>query len=160
MEKPEVGAPKYLAMKMKTKWLQKLNWYCEVCHEHCQDESEFKYHTLSESHQRRIVKKTSTLKRSADETLKYEYKRYKADVAEKLAVEPRYPRTSTPVPTTSATDNECDPYYLYFAECLQGYPRNFKVYGGSNILGDILCGNLVHKNIRPAPVIIDFELVP
>lgn len=55
MGKAEVGTPKYLANKMKTKGLQKLRWYCQMCQKQCRDENGFKCHTQSESHQRQLL---------------------------------------------------------------------------------------------------------
>jgi len=50
-----VGTPKYLANKMKSKGLQKLRWYCQMCQKQCRDENGFKCHTMSESHQRQLL---------------------------------------------------------------------------------------------------------
>jgi len=55
MGKAEVGTPKYLANKMKSKGLQKLRWYCQMCQKQCRDENGFKCHTMSESHQRQLL---------------------------------------------------------------------------------------------------------
>lgn len=55
MGKAEVGTPKYLANKMKSKGLQKLRWYCQMCEKQCRDENGFKCHTTSESHQRQLL---------------------------------------------------------------------------------------------------------
>lgn len=52
MPKAEVGSTKHLANKMKSKGLQRLRWYCQVCSKQCRDENGFKCHTLSESHVR------------------------------------------------------------------------------------------------------------
>ncbi|CAB4067514.1 KIN [Lepeophtheirus salmonis] len=54
-KKAEVGTPKYLANKMKSKGLQKLRWYCQMCQKQCRDENGFKCHTMSESHQRQLL---------------------------------------------------------------------------------------------------------
>ena len=48
MGKNEVGGPKWLANKMKSKGLQKLRWYCQMCQKQCRDENGFKCHTMSE----------------------------------------------------------------------------------------------------------------
>ena len=45
-----VGTPKYAANKMKSKGLQHLRWYCQVCEKQCQDENGVKCHAASESH--------------------------------------------------------------------------------------------------------------
>ena len=48
MPKNDVGGPKWLANKMKSKGLQKLRWYCQMCEKQCRDENGFKCHTMSE----------------------------------------------------------------------------------------------------------------
>lgn len=50
-----VGTPKYLANKMKSKGLQRLRWYCQVCEKQCRDENGFKCHAASESHLRQML---------------------------------------------------------------------------------------------------------
>lgn len=55
MVKAEVGTPKYIANKMKSKGLQKLKWYCQICEKQCRDENGFKCHTQGESHLRRML---------------------------------------------------------------------------------------------------------
>ncbi len=50
MGRAEVGTPKYIANKMKSKGLQRLRWYCQVCSKQCRDENGFKCHTQSPSH--------------------------------------------------------------------------------------------------------------
>jgi len=55
MGKNEVGGPKWLANKMKSKGLQKLRWYCQMCAKQCRDENGFKCHTMSEAHQRQLL---------------------------------------------------------------------------------------------------------
>ncbi|KAK0462057.1 domain of Kin17 curved DNA-binding protein-domain-containing protein [Desarmillaria tabescens] len=47
--------PKYLANKMKSKGLQRLRWYCQVCEKQCRDENGFKCHAASESHLRQML---------------------------------------------------------------------------------------------------------
>ncbi|CAB3387852.1 Hypothetical predicted protein [Cloeon dipterum] len=54
-KKAEKGTPKWLANKMKSKGLQKLRWYCQMCQKQCRDENGFKCHTMSESHQRNLI---------------------------------------------------------------------------------------------------------
>jgi len=54
-KKAEAGTPKWLANKMKSKGLQKLRWYCQMCEKQCRDENGFKCHTMSESHQRQLL---------------------------------------------------------------------------------------------------------
>ncbi|KAI0057784.1 hypothetical protein BV25DRAFT_1830698 [Artomyces pyxidatus] len=55
MPRAEVGTPKYLANKMKSKGLQRLRWYCQVCEKQCRDENGFKMHASSESHLRQML---------------------------------------------------------------------------------------------------------
>jgi len=55
MPKAEAGTPKWLANKMKSKGLQKLRWYCQMCQKQCRDENGFKCHISSESHQRQLL---------------------------------------------------------------------------------------------------------
>jgi DNA/RNA-binding protein KIN17 len=50
-----VGTPKYVANKMKSKGLQRLRWYCQVCEKQCRDENGFKCHAASESHLRQML---------------------------------------------------------------------------------------------------------
>ncbi|KAI0040817.1 hypothetical protein FA95DRAFT_1457178, partial [Auriscalpium vulgare] len=50
-----VGTPKYIANKMKSKGLQRLRWYCQVCEKQCRDENGFKMHVASESHLRQML---------------------------------------------------------------------------------------------------------
>ena len=49
-----VGTPKYLAKKVKSKGLQRLRWYCQVCQKQCRDNG-FKCHTQSEAHLRQML---------------------------------------------------------------------------------------------------------
>ncbi len=55
MPKAEKGSSKWLANKMKSKGLQKLRWYCQMCQKQCRDQNGFKCHTQSESHQRQLL---------------------------------------------------------------------------------------------------------
>ena len=55
MGKAEVGTPKWISNNIKSKGLQKLRWYCQMCEKQCRDESGFKCHTSSESHQRQLL---------------------------------------------------------------------------------------------------------
>ncbi|KAL2358035.1 domain of Kin17 curved DNA-binding protein-domain-containing protein [Cryomyces antarcticus] len=52
MPKAEVGSTKYLNNKLKSKGLQRLRWYCQVCERQMRDENGFKQHTMSEGHVR------------------------------------------------------------------------------------------------------------
>lgn len=55
MPKAEVGSTKYLNNKLKSKGLQRLRWYCQVCERQMRDENGFKMHTQSESHYRQML---------------------------------------------------------------------------------------------------------
>ncbi|CAL1712196.1 unnamed protein product [Somion occarium] len=55
MPRAEVGTPKYIANKMKSKGLQRLRWFCQVCEKQCRDENGFKCHAQSESHLRQML---------------------------------------------------------------------------------------------------------
>ncbi|KAI5123141.1 hypothetical protein M0805_000844 [Coniferiporia weirii] len=55
MPRAEVGTAKYLANAMKSKGLQRLRWYCQVCQKQCRDENGFKCHAQSESHLRQML---------------------------------------------------------------------------------------------------------
>ncbi|RWR81626.1 DNA/RNA-binding protein KIN17-like protein [Cinnamomum micranthum f. kanehirae] len=52
MGKNDFLTPKAIANRIKAKGLQKLRWYCQMCHKQCRDENGFKCHCMSESHQR------------------------------------------------------------------------------------------------------------
>ncbi|KAF2755843.1 hypothetical protein EJ05DRAFT_467233 [Pseudovirgaria hyperparasitica] len=54
MPRAEVGSLKHLNNKLKSKGLQRLRWYCQVCEKQCRDENGFKCHTQSESHVRNM----------------------------------------------------------------------------------------------------------
>jgi len=53
--RPEFGTPKWISNNMKSKGLQKLRWYCQMCQKQCRDANGFKCHTMSESHQRQLL---------------------------------------------------------------------------------------------------------
>ncbi|OTA67845.1 hypothetical protein K449DRAFT_388641 [Hypoxylon sp. EC38] len=55
MPKAEVGSTKYLSNKLKSKGLQRLRWYCQICEKQCRDANGFKMHTQSESHTRKML---------------------------------------------------------------------------------------------------------
>ncbi|PHH81209.1 hypothetical protein CDD80_44 [Ophiocordyceps camponoti-rufipedis] len=55
MPKAEVGSTKYLNNKLKSKGLQRLRWYCQVCEKQCRDANGFKMHTQSEGHVRQML---------------------------------------------------------------------------------------------------------
>ncbi|CAF0809084.1 unnamed protein product [Brachionus calyciflorus] len=54
-EKPGFLTPKAIANRIKSKGLQKLRWYCQMCEKQCRDENGFKCHAMSESHQRQLL---------------------------------------------------------------------------------------------------------
>uniref|UniRef100_A0A8H7NGD1 C2H2-type domain-containing protein n=1 Tax=Bionectria ochroleuca TaxID=29856 RepID=A0A8H7NGD1_BIOOC len=55
MPKAEVGSVKHLSNKLKSKGLQRLRWYCQVCEKQCRDANGFKLHSQSESHVRQML---------------------------------------------------------------------------------------------------------
>lgn len=55
MPKAEVGSTKWLSNNMKSKGLQRLRWYCQVCQRQMRDENGFKQHTMSEGHVRAML---------------------------------------------------------------------------------------------------------
>ncbi|XP_069764326.1 DNA/RNA-binding protein KIN17 isoform X2 [Narcine bancroftii] len=55
MGKAEFLTPKAIANRIKSKGLQKLRWYCQMCQKQCRDENGFKCHCMSESHQRQLL---------------------------------------------------------------------------------------------------------
>lgn len=55
MPKHDPFSPKGIANRIKSKGLQKLRWYCQMCQKQCRDENGFKCHTMSESHQRQLL---------------------------------------------------------------------------------------------------------
>lgn len=54
MGKAEAGSTKWVANKMKSKGLQRLRWWCEICQKQCRDANGFKCHVQSESHVRQV----------------------------------------------------------------------------------------------------------
>ncbi|XP_002159932.3 DNA/RNA-binding protein KIN17 isoform X1 [Hydra vulgaris] len=54
-EKPGFLTPKAISNRIKSKGLQKLRWYCQMCQKQCRDENGFKCHCMSESHQRQLL---------------------------------------------------------------------------------------------------------
>lgn len=46
--------PKAIANRIKSKGLQKLRWYCQMCQKQCRDENGYKCHTNSEAHHRQM----------------------------------------------------------------------------------------------------------
>uniref|UniRef100_A0A8D2KYB5 DNA/RNA-binding protein KIN17 n=1 Tax=Varanus komodoensis TaxID=61221 RepID=A0A8D2KYB5_VARKO len=55
MGKTDFLSPKAIANRIKSKGLQKLRWYCQMCQKQCRDENGFKCHCMSESHQRQLL---------------------------------------------------------------------------------------------------------
>lgn len=55
MPKAEKGTPKDLANRMKSKGLQKLAFYCQVCEKQMRDQNGFKQHCASEPHVRMML---------------------------------------------------------------------------------------------------------
>ncbi|CAD6189762.1 unnamed protein product [Caenorhabditis auriculariae] len=55
MGKHEKGTPKEIANRSKSRGLQKLRWFCQMCQKQCRDENGFKCHLTSESHQRQLL---------------------------------------------------------------------------------------------------------
>ncbi|XP_060075719.1 DNA/RNA-binding protein KIN17-like [Ylistrum balloti] len=54
-EKAGFLTPKAIANRIKSKGLQKLRWFCQMCQKQCRDENGFKCHMTSESHQRQLL---------------------------------------------------------------------------------------------------------
>ncbi|CAD7956771.1 unnamed protein product [Amoebophrya sp. A25] len=54
MPKHDVGSSKWLGNQMKSKGLQKLRFYCQMCQKQCRDENGFKCHQTSEVHLRNM----------------------------------------------------------------------------------------------------------
>lgn len=67
MPRAEVGSSKYVANTMRSKGLQRLRWYCQVCEKQCRDENGFKCHTQSESHVRNIMAVSSNPNKKIEE---------------------------------------------------------------------------------------------
>lgn len=55
MNKKDKFSPKAIANRQKSKGLQKLRWYCQLCQKQCRDENGFKCHAMSESHERQAL---------------------------------------------------------------------------------------------------------
>ncbi|KAJ2713209.1 hypothetical protein H4R19_002367 [Coemansia spiralis] len=55
MGKHDVFSPKAVANRIKSKGLQRLRWFCQMCEKQCRDENGFKCHCASESHQRQMA---------------------------------------------------------------------------------------------------------
>jgi len=55
MPKHEALTPKAIGKRIKSKGLQKLKWFCQMCQKQCRDENGFKCHSTSEAHQRQLL---------------------------------------------------------------------------------------------------------
>ena len=55
MPRAEVGTTKHLNNQLKSRGLQRLAWYCQVCKRQMRDENGFKCHAQSESHVRQML---------------------------------------------------------------------------------------------------------
>lgn len=55
MPRAEKGTPKAISNQQKSKGLQRLRWYCQVCEKQCRDENGFKCHVQSEAHVRQML---------------------------------------------------------------------------------------------------------
>lgn len=55
MPKHEPMTAKAIGKRIKSKGLQKLKFYCQMCDKQCRDANGFKCHTTSESHQRQLL---------------------------------------------------------------------------------------------------------
>lgn len=54
MGKNDFLTPKAISNRIKSKGLQKLRWFCQMCQKQCRDENGFKCHLNSESHKRQM----------------------------------------------------------------------------------------------------------
>ncbi|XP_078483035.1 DNA/RNA-binding protein KIN17-like [Ciona intestinalis] len=54
-EKAGFLTAKAIGNRIKSKGLQKLRWYCQMCQKQCRDENGFKCHCMSEAHQRQLL---------------------------------------------------------------------------------------------------------
>ena len=55
MPRAEAGSTKAISNQLKSKGLQRLRWYCQVCEKQCRDDNGFKCHVASESHVRNMM---------------------------------------------------------------------------------------------------------
>jgi len=55
MPRAEKGTPKAISNQQRSKGLQRLRWYCQVCGKQCRDENGFKCHVQSEAHVRQML---------------------------------------------------------------------------------------------------------
>ncbi|XP_075900278.1 DNA/RNA-binding protein KIN17 [Nelusetta ayraudi] len=80
MGKADFLSPKAIANRIKSKGLQKLRWYCQMCQKQCRDENGFKCHCMSESHQRQLLLASENPNRFMD----YFSNEFKSDFLELL----------------------------------------------------------------------------
>ena len=62
MGKAEPGSAKHLANKMKSRGLNRLRWYCQLCEKSCRDENGYKMHCQSPSHTAKALEAGSNFK--------------------------------------------------------------------------------------------------
>jgi len=60
-------ASRVATKQLKSKGLQKLRWYCQLCEKQCRDENGFKCHCASDAHLRRVQLFGENPKRAIDE---------------------------------------------------------------------------------------------
>ena len=61
------SASRVAAKQLKSKGLQKLRWYCQLCEKQCRDENGFKCHCASVGHLRRVQLFGENPKRAIDQ---------------------------------------------------------------------------------------------
>lgn len=66
MPKAEIGSAKYLANKMKSRGLNRLRWYCQLCEKSCRDENGYKMHCQSPSHTAKALEAGTNFKSVQD----------------------------------------------------------------------------------------------
>lgn len=67
MGKAEVGSAKHLANKMKSRGLNRLRWYCQLCEKSCRDENGYKMHCQSPSHTAKALEAGTNFKGVQDQ---------------------------------------------------------------------------------------------
>ncbi|KAH8741047.1 hypothetical protein FG386_001599 [Cryptosporidium ryanae] len=74
MPKGDVGTPRWVSKQIKSRGLQKLRWYCQLCEKQCKDENGFKCHLNSDSHLRQMkLFENNSRKLLDDYSRKFEY---------------------------------------------------------------------------------------
>ncbi|OEU13150.1 hypothetical protein FRACYDRAFT_190325, partial [Fragilariopsis cylindrus CCMP1102] len=61
------GTPKDIANRMKSRGLQELKFYCQMCEKQCRDQNGLKQHATSESHMRQMKIFTSNADNDDDD---------------------------------------------------------------------------------------------